>query len=90
MREDDLFDVTLEDASRHDKVRQESKTAIGAPNAKRQRKDAKFGFGGKKRFAKSGDAMSTADIRGFSSKRMKEQSKGPRRLGKGRRAKARQ
>ncbi|MCJ1372083.1 rRNA-processing protein and EBNA1-binding protein ebp2 [Loxospora ochrophaea] len=90
VREDDLFDVTLEDASRHDKVRQESKTAIGAPNAKRQRKDAKFGFGGKKRFAKSGDAMSTADIRGFSSKRMKEQSKGPRRLGKGRRAKARQ
>jgi rRNA-processing protein EBP2 len=43
----------------------------GAPNAKRQKKDAKYGFGGKKRFSKSGDAMSSGDLSGFSAKRMK-------------------
>ena len=43
----------------------------GPPNAKRQKKDAKYGFGGKKRHAKSGDAMSSGDMSGFSAKRMK-------------------
>ena len=43
----------------------------GPPNAKRQKKDAKFGFGGKKRHAKSGDAMSSGDLSGFNAKRMK-------------------
>ena len=38
---------------------------------KRQKKDAKFGFGGRKRFGKSGDASSTADLSGFSEGRMK-------------------
>jgi len=46
-------------------------SAGGAPSAKRQRKDAKFGFGGKKRFSKSGDAMSAGDLSGFSARRMK-------------------
>ncbi len=41
------------------------------PNAKRQKKDAKYGFGGKKRYAKSGDAMSSGDLSGFSSRRMR-------------------
>lgn len=45
--------------------------AGGPPNAKRQKKDAKYGFGGKKRNAKSGDAMSSGDLSGFSAKRMK-------------------
>ena len=59
----------------------------GAIQDKRQRKDAKFGFGGRKRFAKSGDAVSTGDIQGFSSKKMKGIKKGQQRLGKSRRAK---
>ena len=43
----------------------------GPPNAKRQKKDAKYGFGGKKRHLKSGDAMSSGDLSSFSAKRMK-------------------
>lgn len=61
----------------------------GVQNAKRQKKDSKFGFGGKKRFSKSGTAESTADMRGFSVKRMKGKGKPPQRPGKGRRAAAR-
>jgi rRNA-processing protein EBP2 len=62
------------------------------PRSKRQKKDGKFGFGGKKRFAKSGDAVSSGDLRGFSTKAMKgQQRKGgggaQKRLGKSRRAK---
>ena len=83
--EDDLFDVALEDASKADR----SSTRPGRNskvNNKRQKRDQKFGFGGKKRFSKSGDAASSADIRGFSAKKMKGQRKGPQRLGKSRRA----
>ena len=54
--------------------------------SKRQKKDDKHGFGGKKRFSKSTDAASTGDLRGFSAKKMKGK-KGPQRLGKSRRAK---
>jgi rRNA-processing protein EBP2 len=60
------------------------------PN-KRQKRDAKFGFGGKKRFSKSGDAVSSGDLRGFSSKKMKVGGAGgggkakQQRPGKGRR-----
>ena len=53
---------------------------------KRQKKDDKHGFGGKKRFSKSTGAASTADLRGFSAKKMKAK-KGPKRLGKSRRVK---
>ena len=56
---------------------------------KRQRKDAKFGFGGKKRFLKSGDALSSADIKSFSVKKMKRQTTAAPRLGGIRRAKRR-
>lgn len=38
-------------------------------NPKRQKKNEKFGFGGKKRHGKSGDAVSTGDLSGFSVKR---------------------
>ncbi|MCJ1403730.1 rRNA-processing protein and EBNA1-binding protein ebp2 [Xylographa trunciseda] len=86
--EEDLFDVALEDASTADRVARSSRReGKGATRDKRQKKDAKFGFGGKKRFAKSGDAASTGDLRGFSSKKMKGAKKGPQRLGKSRRAK---
>lgn len=53
---------------------------------KRQKRDAKFGFGGKKRFSKSGDAVSSGDLRGFSARKMKGGK--TQRLGKGRRASA--
>jgi len=55
----------------------------GAPNAKRQKRDEKFGFGGKKRHAKSGDATSSGDLSGFSVNKMKGRTKGrPGRPGK--------
>lgn len=83
-----MFDVALEDASRADKASRRPRTSEGGRGpSKRQRKDAQYGFGGKKRFAKSGNAVSTADLRGFSTKKMKGQKKGPQRLGKSRRAK---
>lgn len=91
--EPDLFDVTLDDAAAAKPSRSDRKD--GRPNPKRQKKNEKFGFGGKKRFAKSGDAVSSADMRGFSVKRMREdkprKSRGGggagKRLGKSRRAK---
>lgn len=43
----------------------------GGPNAKRQKKNEKYGFGGKKRHSKSGDAASSADLSGFNAKKMK-------------------
>ncbi|OCK81876.1 Ebp2-domain-containing protein, partial [Lepidopterella palustris CBS 459.81] len=89
--EEDLFDVALDDAAKSSKTgRRDSR-----PN-KRQKKDEKFGFGGKKRFAKSNDAKSNADMSGYSTKRMKEgkafgKAKGTggasKRLGKSRRTK---
>ncbi|KAL8914241.1 MAG: hypothetical protein Q9171_001112 [Xanthocarpia ochracea] len=85
--EADLFDVALEDASKPDKAGRPSRTGQGGRGpSKRQKKDDKFGFGGKKRFAKSGDAASTSDLRAFNSKKMKGQKKGSQRLGKSRRA----
>lgn len=88
--EEDLFHIALEDASKGDKVgRSDRKSAGGRTQGKRQKRDEKFGFGGKKRFSKSGDAVSSGDLRGFSSKKMKGQKAngGPQRLGKSRRAK---
>ncbi len=78
--EADMFDVAVDEEigtakpSRKDRV---------GPN-KRSKKDEKFGFGGKKRFKKSGDAMSSGDLTGFSSKKMKGYVK--QRPGKSRRA----
>lgn len=88
MQEDDLFDVALENETKADRSAKKRQTGVTArtPN-KRQKKDAKFGFGGKKRHSKSGDAASSGDIRGFSSKKMKGQNTGAPRLGKSRRAK---
>ncbi|KAI4260599.1 MAG: hypothetical protein LQ352_000160 [Teloschistes flavicans] len=83
----DMFDIALEDADTTKRVttadssRPERRTSV-----KRQKKDAKFGFGGKKRFAKSGDAFSTSDLKTFSAKGMKGRKKGGQRPGKIRRA----
>lgn len=90
--EEDMFDVALEDAAKEDRQSRSSRDRKGrdggGPPHKRQKKDQKFGFGGKKRFSKSGDAVSTGDMSGFSAKRMKDKKGGTKRLGKSRRAKA--
>ena len=68
--DDDLFEnIDVEDGPKTD--RQGRERGSSGPASKRQKKDQKFGFGGKKRYAKSGDAASTADMRGFSASRMK-------------------
>jgi rRNA-processing protein EBP2 len=90
---DDLFDVAVDNEIKaHDKRtasagKKRPGAPSGAPNAKRQKKDAKYGFGGKKRHSKSGDAVSSGDLSGFSVKRMKSGGKGGAkpRLGKSRR-----
>ncbi|KAL8972733.1 MAG: hypothetical protein Q9183_000384 [Haloplaca sp. 2 TL-2023] len=85
--ETDMFDVALEDASNTNKTTRSEGTGQGGRSVhKRQKKDARFGFGGKKRFAKSGDARSTGDLREFSTKKMKGQKKSNQRPGKSRRA----
>ncbi|KAI0438051.1 eukaryotic rRNA processing protein EBP2-domain-containing protein [Xylaria telfairii] len=91
-READLFDVgvdnELEKYNKGSSQRRGERTA-GGPGAKRQKKNDKFGFGGKKKYSKSGDATSAGDLSGFSAKRMKGGAKGklPKtaRLGKSRR-----
>ncbi|KAF2088027.1 eukaryotic rRNA processing [Saccharata proteae CBS 121410] len=75
--ESNLFDVALETAAEteaKDKAARRSGSGkdSGKPgNHKRQKKDEKFGFGGKKRFAKSNDAQSASDMSGYSVKKMK-------------------
>ncbi|KAL6721570.1 rRNA-processing protein EBP2 [Lecanora helva] len=69
--EEDLFDVALDDAAKEDRSSRPTRDKIGRGAPKRQKRDQKFGFGGKKRFSKSTDVASTADMRGFSAKKMK-------------------
>ncbi|EEA26135.1 rRNA-processing protein EBP2 [Talaromyces marneffei ATCC 18224] len=87
--DNDLFDVAIDDDNKKPSFggRRGGKDAgAGGVNSKRQKKNEKYGFGGKKRFAKSGDAMSSADLRGFSAKKMKTGSGGAKkRPGKSRR-----
>lgn len=78
--------MALENETKVDRsARKGNGGAAGRTPNKRQKKDAKFGFGGKKRFSKSGDAASSGDIRDFSSKKMKGQKTSAQRLGKSRR-----
>lgn len=80
--------MALEDAGKQENPVGSKKNSTGARSQnKRQKKDDKFGFGGKKRFSKSGDAASSADLRGFSVKKMKGLKKGTQRLGRSRRVK---
>jgi len=106
--EEDLFDVALEDAATTEKADKEARRSRGARGGrgdrsgrgdggtgrgvKRVKRDEKYGFGGKKKFAKSGDAVSSADMSGYSTKRMKSNNTrggtkrgGSQRLGKSRR-----
>lgn len=85
--EDDLFNIEIEDTAKGRSYRSTiDRDGSGLRQNKRQKKDDKHGFGGKKRFSKSTDAASTADLRGFSAKKMKEKIR-PKRLGRSRRAK---
>jgi rRNA-processing protein EBP2 len=85
--DNDLFQsIDVEDGPAKDRSGRERGPRSAGPNPKRQKRDQKFGFGGKKRFSKSGDAASSGDIRGFSASKMKGKST---RLGKSRRAGAR-
>ena len=74
----DDFDVAVEEEteSRAEKY--------GRPNHKRSAKNAKYGQGGLKRFKRKNDAESSADVSGFSQRKMKGK---PARLGKSRRSK---
>ncbi|KAB5545627.1 eukaryotic rRNA processing protein EBP2 [Coniochaeta sp. 2T2.1] len=68
------FDVAVEDEIKGASDKKGGKRGAGGrdgPAAKRHKKDSKFGFGGKKRYAKSNDAVSAGDLGGFSVKRMK-------------------
>lgn len=98
-QEADIFDVGVEKelgkpGRRGDKDGKNNRSgpgrgagAGGAQKGKRQKKDEKYGFGGKKRHGKSGDAVSSSDLSGFDPKRMKAGGRvsKPSRPGKNRR-----
>ncbi|KAI2623154.1 Ebp2-domain-containing protein [Hypoxylon sp. NC1633] len=80
--EADLFDVGIEaELSKHNTARAFARGKDGeqrggsssssGPNAKRQKKNERYGFGGKKRHSKSGDAASAGDLSSFDARRMK-------------------
>ncbi|CAG9999941.1 unnamed protein product [Clonostachys byssicola] len=88
--EADLFDVGVDnELAKYDSRSGSGRGNMGGRgggNQKRQKKDEKYGFGGKKRHAKSGDAVSSSDLSGFNPKAMKAKGKvGKSRPGKGRR-----
>lgn len=74
-----MFDIAVDDEISKHSQRTSQRTGAGrsssGPNTKRQKKNEKFGHGGKKKYSKSGDAMSSGDISGFNAKKMKAGSK---------------
>ncbi|KAJ6784199.1 hypothetical protein PWT90_09213 [Aphanocladium album] len=86
-KEGDLFDVAVDDEISKHSQRSGAGRSSSGPNTKRQKKNDKFGFGGKKKHLKSGDAMSSGDLSGFNAKKMKAGNKGKKasRPGKSRR-----
>ncbi|KAM0204312.1 hypothetical protein ACHAPI_000064 [Fusarium lateritium] len=72
-KEADIFDVGVEKEMKGHGSRSGAGRGQGAKAGghKRAKKDEKYGFGGKKRHAKSGDAMSSGDLSGFDPKKMK-------------------
>lgn len=89
---ENLFDIAIEEAGKFDSRKRTRSGGEGGPSTKRQKKDQKYGFGGKKRFSKSGDAVSSGDLRSFSVKKMKmkagSKKLGPKRPGKSKRVAA--
>lgn len=93
--DDDLFEsIAVEAETSKDKSGRERGPGTDAEGRKfkrsRTEKDKKFGHGGKKRVAKSGDATSSADMKEFSVGRMKGRisagKPGNKRPGKSKRA----
>lgn len=75
--EADLFDVGVDDELNKSGKRGRGGDQGGrTPNHKRAKKDAKYGFGGRKKHSKSGDAISSGDLSGFNAKKMKSQGGG--------------
>lgn len=71
------FDVAIEEATADQEERRDrDRSKRNKPNSKRMAKDAKYGQGGMKRFKRKNDAESSADISGFSQRKMK--GKAPR------------
>lgn len=70
--DDDDFQIALEEATENNRTGGDNKRR--KPNSKRLAKDAKYGFGGKKRGKRENDATSSADISGFSTRKMKGKS----------------
>ncbi|KAF4975099.1 hypothetical protein FZEAL_8078 [Fusarium zealandicum] len=75
-KEADIFDVGVESemkkhGQRSGSGRGQMGSGAGGNNNKRTKKNEKYGFGGKKRHAKSGDAASSGDLSGFNAKKMK-------------------
>ncbi|KAG5920579.1 hypothetical protein E4U53_003900 [Claviceps sorghi] len=86
--EADIFDVSVDnELAKHSQRsgRPDRGGPSSGPGAKRQKKNEKYGFGGKKRHAKSGDAISSGDLTGFNAKKMKAGAKTKSRPGKNRR-----
>ncbi|PHH84759.1 hypothetical protein CDD83_1435 [Cordyceps sp. RAO-2017] len=72
--EADMFDVGVDsEMAKHTERAGKMIQASGArmANAKRQKKNDRYGFGGKKRHHKSGDAISSGDLSEFHPRRMK-------------------
>jgi rRNA-processing protein EBP2 len=85
-----MFDIGLDTETKKPRTSGKAgdKDSDKKSNHKRQKKNEKYGFGGKKRHAKSGDAQSTSDMRDFSAKGMKSKpfTGAKKRPGKARRA----
>ncbi|ROT40878.1 Ebp2-domain-containing protein [Sodiomyces alkalinus F11] len=69
--EGDIFDVAVDKELKGYNPKSGSGRGRMEPNRKRQKKDEKYGFGGKKRNSKSNDAVSSGDLSGFNPKKMK-------------------
>ena len=73
--EGDIFDVAVDEELKGHGSRSKAGgnpragSGRGGPNAKRLNKNEKYGFGGKKRHSKSGDAFSSGDVSGFNNRR---------------------
>ncbi|EMG50814.1 EBP2 rRNA-processing protein EBP2 [Candida maltosa Xu316] len=78
---DDDFQIALEEATAANDYNNSNKRR--KPNSKRLAKDAKYGSGGMKRGLRKNDAESSADISGFSTRKMKGK---PSRPGKSKRS----
>lgn len=71
-----MFDVALDNEIMEkgknggtSKGKRQRRESTDQSKAKRAKKDAKYGHGGKKRFSKSGDAISSGDMSEFSQKK---------------------